>query len=314
MSATCLPGDFILVDKLSYGARLPVTPLSLPFSFSTSQDNSSTFWDGIQLPYIRIPGISSVHHNDVVVFNYPNEDDLPVDKRSLYLKRVIALPGDTLKISYRRLLINDRILKNQNTVQYNYRVMPDTDSLTPRFFRSMQVYEGGKISLAGEWQVSMTDTTALQIMHTEGIKSVVAVANKKAEWNSLIFPYNKQYRWNRDYFGPLWIPKKGDSVILNSSNLPLYERIITHYEKNKMRIRGDSIFINDKFCKYYTFSMNYYFVMGDNRQNSDDSRFWGFLPEDHLLGRAILILFSIEKESKYASGGIRWSRLFKKVL
>lgn len=311
MSATLLPGDFVLVSKLAYGSRLPITPLALPYH--AVGGGASPYWDVLQLPYMRLPATASVERNDVVVFNYPLADEHPTDQRPYYIKRMMALPGDTLECNYRQIIVNGREMEAPLQLQYNYRVLPDSDSLTPRFFRSLGIYEGGRVSLAGEWQLCMTDSAAACMLRQPGINSVVAVANRRMVWNSLVFPYDKHFPWNRDYFGPLRIPAKGDSTLLDTVTLSLYQRIITVYENHELRISGDSIFIDGQYSKYYIFRMNYYFVLGDNRQNSDDSRFWGFLPEDHLVGKAVAVLFSVEKGQGNEGSSIRWNRFFESI-
>jgi signal peptidase I len=223
MKNTLKEGDYILVDKLAYGPRIPITLLALPFG--------DIYSDLIRLPYLRIPGFSKVKHNDIIVFNYPLETDLPVDLRKPYVKRCIALPGDTLEIKKGKILLNGKPAADEHACYENKNYI---DSL---------------------------------------------------QYSPAIFPNNSAIRWNADFFGPLYIPEKEKQIPLSKNNLVLYERIITVYEKNTLRSRNDSVFINDVYCTSYTFKMNYYFAAGDNRSNSVDSRSWGFVPEDHLIGR-----------------------------
>ncbi len=231
MQNSLFEGDYIVVNKLAYGARLPITPLSLPFS------NSTSYLNWIHLPYIRIPGYSQIKRNDVIVFNLPTDDKVPVDERELYIKRCIALPGDTMRIDSGRIFINKKL---------------------------------------------QTET---------GTQTKIAVSAKNF-YNPNFFPNNPRFHWNLDYFGPITIPKKGDSVKLTIDNLDLYRRIIEKYENNKLEIKGLNIYINSKLSSSYTFKMNYYFTLGDNRHNSIDSRYWGFVPEDHIVGRASMIVYS----------------------
>jgi len=236
MQTALFEGDYIVVNKMAYGARLPITPLSLPFS------NSKSFLNWIHLPYLRLPGYTHISRNDVMVFNMPTEDYLPIDERELYIKRCVALPGDTVKIDSARIFINNKM-------------QPD-------------------------------------IQTTMGFR-----VYSKNTYNPNFFPNDFRFKWSLDYFGPIAVPKKGDSVKLSMDNLNLYKRIIRTYENNKLEIKGTDIFINGIKASKYIFKMNYYFVMGDNRHNSIDSRYWGFVPEDHIIGKASMLLYSSIKDT-----------------
>jgi len=237
MHDTLYEGDNIVVNKMAYGPRIPITPLSLPFS------GSRAFVDWIKLPYMRLFGYSHIKRNDVMVFNLPTDDKKPVDERELYVKRCVALPGDILKIDSSFIYING-ILQQE------------------------------KIKMPADFSVS----------------------SKKA-YNPNFFPNNSRFQWNLDYFGPFTVPKKGDSAGINMDNIDLYSRIISVYEGNKLEIKKDTIYINGKKANTYTFKMNYYFVLGDNRHNSIDSRYWGFVPEDHIIGKVSMILYSSGNDS-----------------
>lgn len=234
MSKALTGGDYIYINKLAYGARIPITPLSLPIG--------TAYVDWIQIPYCRIPGYSNVHYNDVLVFNFPMENDVPVDERQEYVKRCVALPGDTLQIIKGNIFINNK--------DYTEATIIDADSIQP-------------------------------------IDSSV--------YSPSVFPHSAQIKWNADNFGPLYIPKKGENILLNPENVLLYQTAIEKHENNSLTIRSDSVFINSVYSTTYTFKMNYYFVMGDNRYNSIDSRFWGFVPVDHLIGKASFIISSKDK-------------------
>ena len=236
MRTTLLEGDYIVVNKLAYGARIPFTPLSLPFA------SSNAFLDFIQLPYLRLPGYTHVSRNDVIVFNLPSEKDVPIDERILYVKRCIALPGDSLKIEKGIVFINGQPLP-----------IPD------------------------------------------GVHD--SIISSKTFYNPNFFPNDPFIKWNLDYFGPLYIPRKGDSIKLNLRTLSIYRQIIEKYEGNKTRSMNDTIYIDNKKESFYTFKMNYYFALGDNRNNSIDSRIWGFLPETHIIGKASFILYTSGKNS-----------------
>ncbi len=236
MRTTLLEGDYIVVNKLAYGARIPFTPLSLPFA------NSNAFLDFIQLPYLRLPGYTNISRNDVIVFNLPTEKEIPIDERTLYVKRCIALPGDTLKIEKGIVYIDSKLLEVSQGVH---------DS----------------------------------------------IISNKTSYNPNFFPNDPFIKWNQDYLGPLYIPRKGDSIKLNRESISIYKQVIENFERNKIRFSNDTIYINNKKASYYTFKTNYYFALGDNRNNSIDSRIWGFLPETHIIGKASFILYSSNKNS-----------------
>lgn len=224
-------GDYIVVSKLAYGVRLPITPLSLPFG--------NTFLDWIELPYIRTGGFSEVKRNDIVVFNFPLEGDLPVDHRKEYVKRCVALSGDILSIKKGILFINGKKSEQVPTLLLN---------------------------LDKNHKAKYLDSSV---------------------YSPVIFPNSSVYRWNADNFGPLAVPKKGKSIRLTTRTIHLYKNAIQAYEKDTVNVHNDSVFINSQYSKKYTFKMDYYFVMGDNRNNSVDSRFWGFVPENHLIGKVV---------------------------
>ncbi|MCW3071695.1 MAG: lepB [Bacteroidetes bacterium] len=243
MQPTLVEGDRIFVNKLAYGPRIPITPLSLP------SGNMYVDW---QLPYMRLPGFSEVQRNDVIVFNYPMDDDLPVDHRKGYVKRCVAIPGDTLSI-------RDGIVKIASAFMLTPAHAPASDCVDP-----------------------------------------VQPFYDSSAYSPNFFPNSSFIKWNPDHFGPLYIPAAGASIVLNRNNILLYKRIIEQYEHNTLRTSNDSVFINEHYRVTYTFKMDYYFAMGDNRNNSLDSRFWGFVPEDHLIGKASYILTS-------SSPGRKWS-------
>jgi signal peptidase I len=312
MEKTLLPGDFIIVSKLSYGPRTPITLLSFPFAHQTFPftSNIRSYLDWIQLPYWRIPGLSEIKRNDVVVFNYPNEDDYPVDQRTHFIKRCVALPGDLLEIKQGMVYINDSLATEPDNLQYNYHVKTDKNILKESLLDSLDITEGGKISKNRDYSFSLTRKKAEKIKNLQEVSLTEVFCEKQGSYADYIFPNDEKIKWNVDWFGPVLIPRKGDTVKIGITNLPLYHRIIEVYEHNKLEVRNDSIFINDAYAKHYGFKMNYYFMMGDNRHNSADSRFWGFVPEDHVVGKATYIIFSLNKGSK---GSSRWKRWFSKI-
>ena len=312
MEKTLLPGDLIFVNKMSYGFRLPITPLTVPLTHSKMPFNTekNSFSDVIQLPYFRLFS-TSIKRNDVVVFNYPMEDELPVDHRSFYIKRCIALPGDTLLIKNKEVFINDSIQVENEQLSFNYYVQTqktfNQDSLL-----SYGITEGGRVNTIKEWNLTLTDSTKKELNKSENVTSIRPIKVAKNAFADYIFPYHHFYKWNIDYFGPLVIPKKGETVILDTNSIHLYKRIIEVYEENELRLLKNKFVINGDTTNSYTFKMNYYFMMGDNRHNSSDSRFWGFVPENHIVGKASTVVFSVNKNSK-AISKYRSDRFLKEI-
>lgn len=313
MEKTLLTGDYVIVNKMSYGPRLPNTLLSFPFvhQYLPFTEYTKSYLDWIQLPYMRLSGAPDVERNDIVVFNYPMDTDHPVDQRTYYIKRCVAIAGDTLEIKNGLVYINNELSDDVNKIQFNYKVIIDTDSINSDSLSALGITEGNKTNKKGEYWLTLTFENIEKVKKMKNIVSITPILDKKGSYNDFMFPTNEHFLWNVDYFGPLYIPKAGDSVHLTKDSLALYDRIITVYEKNTLRVSNDSIFINEKYTNTYTFKMNYYFMMGDNRHNSADSRFWGFLPEDHIVGKTVLVLMSVDKSDEKSH--LRWDRWFKSV-
>lgn len=311
MEKSLLTGDYILVSKLSYGPRLPYTLLSFPFAHQRLPftENTNSYLDWIKIPYNRLSGAPDIEHNDVVVFNYPMEDEHPIDQRVYYIKRCVAIAGDTLEIKSGKVYINGEYNDVPEKLQFNYKVLTDTDTIDSDALTKLGITEGGKMHNKGEYWFTLNTENIEQLKQVAHVTSVEPLLEKKGSYSDYMFPENEHFLWNVDFFGPLYIPKSGDSVELNMESIPLYERIISVYEKNILRFSNDSIFINDKYSTQYTFKMDYFFMMGDNRHGSADSRFWGFVPEDHIVGKTVLVLLSIDKSE--TGSNIRWDRWFK---
>lgn len=312
MEKTLLPGDLIFVNKMSYGIRLPITPLTFPLSHHKMPFNGemNSFSDVIQFPYVRWFG-SSIERNDVVVFNYPLENHLPIDHRPFYIKRCIGLPGDTLKIKNKRIFINQKYLPFPANVEFNYNVETNTE-LSQDTLLKYDVTEGGRTGGDNFWQLTLSDSAKKCLKQLDYITAINPIKVDPNGFADYIFPYCKNYTWNVDYFGDLIIPKKGETVVLDTNNIHLYKKIIVQYEENELEWNTSVFLINGEAVTTYTFKMDYYFMMGDNRHNSSDSRFWGFVPEDHIVGKATSILLSVNKapnvKNKY-----RWDRFFKGI-
>ena len=289
MHQTLMEGDHILVNKLAYGPRIPITPLSLSFG------NQHLFLDWIQLPYLRIPGYSSIKNNDVIIFNFPLEDGLPTDERQQYVKRCVGVPGDTISIVEGRIFINDKKLPETENILYNYAITAETDVADTSMSKQVEIFIPGNEFTGYRPNSFLSVKDADSILRMNNIASVKKNTVKKQSYSSKVFPNSSAIKWNIDYFGPFYIPKSGESAVLNAKNLLLYKRVIEKYENNTIEKKNDSIFINGKCTDTYTFKMDYYFAMGDNRYNSTDSRYWGLVPEDHVIGKTAFILLSSNK-------------------
>lgn len=313
MESSLMTGDYILVSKLSYGPRVPNTVLSFPFAHQRLPftESAKSYLDWIELPYLRLFGAPDIERQDVVVFNYPMEEERPVDQQTYYIKRCVAISGDTLEVRDGQVYINGKYNDEPQKLQFNYKVLADVDTLNSDSIKAMGITEGGRMRNKGEYWFTLNMDNVEKIKQVPHVVNVSPLIEKKGSYSDYMFPENEHFLWNVDFFGPLYVPKAGDSVKLSIDSLPLYERIISVYEKNELKTSNDSIFINGKLATHYTFKMNYFFMMGDNRHNSADSRFWGFVPEDHVVGKTVLVLMSIDK----SKGGshIRGDRWFKSV-
>ena len=311
MEKSLLVGDYLFVSKISYGSKTPNTPLSFPFSHHTLPftENTKSYLEWIKLPYYRLPGYSRIKNNDIVVFNYPMEDFRPVDKRENYIKRCVAISGDTLQVINKQLFINGKEAEMPGKMQYTYDVKTDGNSFNPIVLKKLDVTEGGRISNRGDYRFSLTSEAVEKIKKFVNVRQVKAVCEPKKSYADYIFPFDPKFQFNKDNFGPIVIPQKGKAINLTINNLPIYKRLISVYENNELEVRDDKIYINGQEATTYTFEMDYYFMMGDNRDNSADSRFWGFVPEDHIVGKAVLIWFSTDKDGTWFNK-IRWKRLF----
>ena len=349
MEKSMLVGDFLFVSKLSYGPKVPNTPLAFPFVHHTMPLTAYTksYVEWIKLPFYRFPGLTSVKNNDVVVFNYPDGDTValkvqnqsyyslirdygrnrvwndkanfgdivsrPVDKRENYIKRCIGIPGDVLEIKDQVVYINGKAADVPNLSQFKYLVSTDGTRINPMALDKLDITE--EITMAGpnEMLMTLTSESAEKIKGFINVKEVKKIIQPKGFWQPYIFPFDSAFPWNVDNFGPLVIPKAGVTVEINSRNIVLYKRIITAYEHNALAIEGNTILINGKPATNYTFKLDYYWMMGDNRHNSADSRFWGFVPNDHIVGKAVFVWLSLDKNKSLFGGKIRMNKLFRTI-
>ncbi len=330
LEKSLLVGDFLFVSKYNYGARVPMTTVAAPMVHDTIpfiKKKSYSSWP--QLPYMRFPGYQKIKNNDIVVFNWPTDTvyffrdpsgrhaDKPIDKKSNYVKRCLGIPGDELEIKDGIVYVNKKELAipERAKPQYSYKVAYDGKSPIDfeYLLKSMNVTDGaGFISEERDtlFIAALTTQGVERLKNVPGITGVIRNIDKQA--SKEVFPHTKP--WNKDNFGPIYIPQKGKNIKLDLENLPLYSKIITEYEGNKLEIVGSDIYINDKKTNSYTFLQDYYWMMGDNRHNSEDSRYWGYVPENHIVGKPIFIWMSIDGINGPVSGWkIRWDRLFTTV-
>ena len=349
MESSLYTGDHLFVSKLAYGPKLPQTPLTIPFTHNVigSRESYSTL---IQNDYKRLRGFGEVEKGDYVVFAFPHGDTVltkapaddyymlsrtlgreqvikaygplktrPSDKKDHYVKRCVASAGDTLEIRDGQVYVNGTAQEVWPGVQNTYTVVTNGQRINQVILDDLglNIRElGYSPNLPGYPYMPLT---AEMLEKVSKIPSVVSVtqnidvypADYPDSWMT-IFPFSQNYRWTRDNFGPLWIPSAGATVELTLENLPLYERIITAYEGNSLEVVGEEIYINGEKAQSYTFAQDYYFMMGDNRHNSLDSRYWGFVPEDHIVGKPALIWLSIDGNKRFPNN-IRWRRFFKFV-
>lgn len=316
MENTLLTGDFIFVSKLHYGARTPVTPLQIPITHRTIPGTQiKSYLDWIQLPQYRLPGFGAVKRNDAIVFNTTEESDVPVDLRSYWIKRCVGLPGDEVHIEHKILYVNGvRTDVAARTVQYKYFMR--TNRIFPHAFFERVGIKQFALSTAADRKGYFIYTTVekanqLQSVLASSIQSVDPEEIKDG-FHPEVYPWHPSFPWTRDNFGPLRVPKKGTTIPIDAANLVLYGHLIRTFEGHKeVRCTQTSCWIDGKQIDRYTFVQDYYFVMGDNRDQSRDSRYIGFVPEEHIVGKAVLVLASSDRSKGWS--GVRWNRLFHSV-
>lgn len=350
MESSLLTGDHLFVSKLTFGPRIPQTPLTIPFTHNVifGKESYSTL---IQNEYRRLKGFRNVERGDYVVFGFPDGDTVltkapaddyyavcrfygkeyavksygplivrPADKKDHYVKRCVAIHGDTLSVVNGRVYVNSQAQEVWPGVQTTYNVVTDGSRINLKTLEKLGLNLSELSfdeSLPGYPQMPLTAAMLEQIKACANVLTVEEQVDvyppDYPDSYLMLFPFKEDFRWTRDNYGPLWIPEAGATVRLDSHNIALYERIIRVYEKNELKITSDGHFIiNGKETDEYTFKQDYYFMMGDNRHNSLDSRYWGFVPEDHMVGRPALIWLSTDSAKSFPSN-VRWKRFLKFV-
>jgi signal peptidase I len=291
-------GDLFYVSKLSYGPRIARTPLSFPF---IKRKFYSTL---ISLPYLRL-FYPSVERNDVLVFNFPLEDEFPVDHRDQLVKRCIGMPGDSISIIDSKTFVNGKKLQDSAYCLFNYMIKVKPEFADSNIFEPFGFSYDTRISDEGHYAFYIPDSLARFFATQNAVVEVKKQIEKKDFYDEMVFPWKETYKWNADNFGPLYIPRQGDSLKIDTANFCFYERLLNAYEGNIAEIKGDKVIINGDSSGVYKVKMDYYFVMGDNRHDSRDSRHWGLLPEDHIIGKASFVIFSYDKIKSSTRKG-RW--------
>ena len=349
MEKSMMVGDYLFVSKTAYGPKMPNTPVSFPFvhhtmPLSTTMKSFSTI---IHNPYRRIAGFGKVKNDDVVVFNFPEGDTVsvnlqqtssyyelvrlygrdkvwsdkrtfgdiiyrPVDKRENYIKRCIAIPGDSLRIVNGMVYVNGKPQREIPGIQYKYLINTNGTAINNAALEKLDIAHSEIEESDARYIIPLT---AAQFKKMDALKIIQSKERSlfPADYSDpAIFPHDPKFPWNIDNFGPICIPQKGVSIDLSVENLSLYKRVIDVYEENDLQVKDGTIYINGTPSSTYTFKMDYFWMMGDNRNNSADSRYWGFVPEDHVVGKASFVWLSLDKNKNFLSK-IRWNRFFMGV-
>ncbi len=315
MEKSLLVGDFLFVSKMHYGTRTPRTIIQMPLTHQKIWGTDiPSYSDAIQLPYFRLPGFTTVKRNDVVVFNYPDEFEYPVDLKTNYIKRAVGIPGDVIEIRDTQVYINGEPGENPEEMQFSYDVLTNRP-LNVDFFDQYGINPDSFYPFSDNsgYMVFATDEMAQNLAKSPAVSSVSLRKSKAGQGDPNIFPDGAAYGWNKDFYGPLEIPAEGWTIEMTEENVAKYAFTIEKYEGHEnFRVESNEIFIDGKKIDSYTFKQDYYFMMGDNRHDSLDSRYWGFVPEDHIVGKAWFLWLSLEKH-KSMFNKIRWNRFFNPI-
>lgn len=348
MESSLLTGDHLFVSKTAYGPRLPQTPISMPFVHNVFPiSGRECYSKAIQFDYRRIAGRGKVQRDDYVVFSFPNGDTVlkripsedyymhvrtsgreytinnygpivvrPVDKKDHYVKRCVAVAGDTLKVVDGQVYVNGTAQTSWPGIQNTYQVFTDGRPVNAKIieelgFNTAELWFNP--ALPGYPEMPLTEERLAKVRDLANVVKIVPNIDSYPpdfpDSPLLLFPYSGT-GWTRDNYGPIWIPAKGVTVKLTEANIALYSRAIEVYEHNDFKVENGVVYINGIESDTYTFKMDYYFMMGDNRHNSLDSRYWGFVPEDHIVGKPLFIWLSTDATKRFPLN-IRWNRFLK---
>jgi signal peptidase I len=344
MEGSLLVNDYLFVSKVSYGARTPMTPLAVPLVHNTLPFfNCKSYTELVQWGYHRLPGFGHIERNDVVVFNFPAGDTValevqqdqdyysllrnynndrafvknnftvlsrPVDKKENYIKRCVGIPGDTIEVRGGYLYVGNKLSKQYPHSKMTYTIATNGQVSLDEFVeeQDMNPEELNYDPNSKMYIANLSNDQVAAIKKMNGVIAIAPFVLDKNDTRDNAFPNDTaNFKWNRDFYGPFIVPKAGQQVTLSLQNIALYQRIIANYEHNSLDIKDGKIFINGKEATTYTFQMNYYWMMGDNRHNSADSRYFGFVPDDHIVGKAWFVWLS------FGNKGIRWNRLFRSI-
>ena len=323
MENTILVGDYLFVSKFHYGTRTTSTPLQIPLTHQKIWGtNIPSYLDWIKLPSYRLPGISEVKRGDVVVFNVPpvsmNEgEEHPIQLKSNYVKRCVAVAGDRLQIVDKEIFVNGSPLPHPENMKFRYMVAAK-DEITPRSLTRLELSKDdyfflGRLDNKVMYSMFLTNKQLEQLSLLSFISYVTKEDKSNNGPESDIYPSSEYSMWNGDAYGPLVIPKKGMSIEINDTTLAYYGETIKLYEhQDNVYIENNKLIIDGKVRSNYTFSQDYYFMMGDNRHNSLDSRYWGFVPGDHIVGKPLFIWLSLDYDAGILDK-VRWKRMFTKI-
>ncbi len=350
LEETLMVDDYLFVSKINYGARIPMTPLAFPLAHNVMPIiGGQSYLEWPKIPYYRLPGFQKIKNGDIVVFNYPAENlGRPVDKKDNYIKRCIAIPGDTLTIVDRKTMINGQELATPTTAQAQYLVIwsdkarfDDLLNELDEYERTLKMPKNGQlaefktigidanqaiqdirgrdvdpmtntIKIENALKILMTSKAAAELKTWPGIKNVDTTTDPKNDSIDMrVFPNFPGMDWSKDFYGPIYIPRKGDHIPMTVKNYYIYQKAIRDYENNpSLTLQGTQVMLDGQPIKEYVMKMDYYFMMGDNRDNSEDSRYWGFVPEDHIVGKPLIIWLSLDHDVPWYKK-IRWNRMFK---